>query len=231
MRTRRVRPATDAEQAIITAIVRGTYPPGSGLPAERVLAVRLGVTRPTLREALQRLHRDGWLVIRQGKTTRVNDFWRHGGLNVLSALSRSVQGLPPGFVAMLLEVRCVLAPAYVEAAVARAPRAVAEQLEGGCALEETPAAFARYDWSLHHTLAVRSGNPIYPLILNGFVDIYERMALRYFRLPEGRGASRTFYRDLRAAASRQDTGKACRITRRAMQESLELWRRVEAGRK
>lgn len=224
----RLRPALHAEQALVRGILHGAYPPGSTLPAERDLAVRLGVTRPTLREALQRLHRDGWLVIRQGKGTRVNDFWRHGGLNVLSALVRIGRPLSPGFIRDLLEVRLVLAPAYARAAVERSPEAVMAQLEAERTLEEAAQAFAGYDWEVHHKLAVNSRNPIYPLILNGFAGFYEKMALRYFSRPEGRAASRSFYRELRAAARRGDGARAERVTRRAMQVSVDLWRHVEA---
>ena len=80
------RPAAHAEQSLVSAILDGTYPPGSTLPGERELARQLGVTRPTLRETLQRLECEGWMTIRQGKSTRVNDIWREGGLTVLSAL-------------------------------------------------------------------------------------------------------------------------------------------------
>src|SRR5262249_30487773 len=96
------------------------------------------------------------------------------------------------------------------------------------ALEDTPRALAGYDWSLHHALAVQSGNPIYALILNGFEGLYETMAVRYFEKAEARDASRSFYRELRAAAARRDAGRAERITRNAMEQSLDFWRRIEA---
>ncbi|HLU64855.1 MAG TPA: GntR family transcriptional regulator [Kofleriaceae bacterium] len=47
--------------ALVADIVRGTYPPGSRLPAERELARILGASRPTLREALRRL--DEWNMV------------------------------------------------------------------------------------------------------------------------------------------------------------------------
>jgi GntR family negative regulator for fad regulon and positive regulator of fabA len=49
------RPAERAERQLIGGIQEGQLPMGSSLPAERELAARLGVTRPTLRETLWRL--------------------------------------------------------------------------------------------------------------------------------------------------------------------------------
>jgi len=56
-----MKPAELAENRLVEAILEGTFPINSSLPAERELAEMLGVTRPTLREVLQRLSRDGWL--------------------------------------------------------------------------------------------------------------------------------------------------------------------------
>ncbi|MEP1216428.1 MAG: GntR family transcriptional regulator [Marinobacter sp.] len=47
-------------------ILEGTLQPGERLPAERTLAERFGVSRPSLREAVQRLAAKGLLVSRQG---------------------------------------------------------------------------------------------------------------------------------------------------------------------
>ncbi|OLP54800.1 GntR family transcriptional regulator [Rhizobium rhizosphaerae] len=44
----------------------GQYPPGARLPAERELAQQLGVSRPSLREALIALEIDGSIEIRMG---------------------------------------------------------------------------------------------------------------------------------------------------------------------
>jgi GntR family negative regulator for fad regulon and positive regulator of fabA len=217
------RPAAYAEEALVTAILDGTYPPGSTLPGERDLATQLGVTRPTLRETLQRLACEGWLTIQQGKPTRVNDFWREGGLNVLSALVRYSQRLPSDFVPNLLEVRLAMAPAYTRAAVEHAPAVVIACLTDQGHLDDTPEAFAAFDWILHHTLTVASGNPVYTLILNGFAGFYEQMACLYFARPEARSSSQAFYAALLAAARRADAAAAERIARSVMQESIALW--------
>ncbi|QIB50400.1 FCD domain-containing protein [Pseudomonas sp. OIL-1] len=47
-------------------ILEGTLKAGERLPAERVLAEQLGVSRPSLREAIQKLAAKGLLVSRQG---------------------------------------------------------------------------------------------------------------------------------------------------------------------
>ena len=217
------RPAAYAEQALVSAILDGTYPPGSTLPGERDLAAQLGVTRPTLRETLQRLACDGWLTIQQGKPTEVRDYWCEGGLGVLDALVRYGQQLPPDFIPNLLEVRLALAPAYTRAAIERDSGVVVACLAAQANLDDIAQAFAAFDWTLHHTLTVASGNPVYTLILNGFAGFYEEMACLYFSRPEARASSRAFYAALLDAAQHADAAAAELITRSVMEESIALW--------
>jgi DNA-binding FadR family transcriptional regulator len=54
-----------AEQ-VRTLITGGEFPPGSRLPAERDLAKQLGVSRPSVREALIALEVEGWVEVRTG---------------------------------------------------------------------------------------------------------------------------------------------------------------------
>ena len=220
------RPNTYAEKMLLSAILDGTYPPGSTLPGERTLAAELGVTRPTLREAIQRLSRDGWLTVHQGKSTIVNDYWREGGLNVLSTLVQHGSYLPSGFVTNLLEVRLQLAPAYARAAVAHDPETVVQYLDGRHSLTDDPHSYADFDWRLHRQLTYSSGNPIYTLILNGFSDFYEKLARIYFVPAEARARSLNFYSALAQAAVEKDAGTAGNISRETMLESIELWQYV-----
>ncbi len=217
------RPNDYAEKALVQAILDGSFAVGSTLPGERTLAAELGITRPTLREALQRLARDGWLTVRHGKPTIVNDYWREGGLNVLSTLVQHSSQLPANFVNNLLEVRRYLAPAYTEAAAANAPDVVLTQLQQAQDLADTPAAFAAFDWHLQHTLTVASGNHIYTLILNGFSDFYQQIAQLYFALPHTRETSRRFYEALATAVSQNNPTAAADLTHKVMAQSIELW--------
>ncbi|MBN2390397.1 MAG: fatty acid metabolism transcriptional regulator FadR [Anaerolineae bacterium] len=227
------RPAIYAEQALINAILDGTYPPGSALPGERDLAEQLGVTRPTLREALQRMERDGWISIQQGKSTLVRAIWTEGGLNVLSSLARyGKQGLenhiPFDFIPRLLEVRLALAPAYARAAaVCDENHELIDYLSTPPDLDDTPATYASFDWHLHHRLTVASCNPIYTLILNGFAELYAAMAQIYFTQPEACAASHRFYIRLLEAIRQRDAAAAETITHETMAESLVLWKTAQ----
>jgi GntR family negative regulator for fad regulon and positive regulator of fabA len=220
------RPNAYAEHTLISAILDGTFPAGSSLPGERTLAVELGVTRPTLREALQRLSRDGWLTVRQGKATVVNNFWQDGGLNVLNTLVQHGDHLPPNFVTQLLEVRLNLAPAYTKAAVNHAPQEVIAYLQGHRQLPDTAESYATFDWRLHRCLSLASGNPIYAMIMNGFSDFYEQLARLYFATGDERERSYKFYAALSEAVADRDADRAEQVSQRAMSESIRSWQRV-----
>lgn len=61
-----------AEQ-LRTLITAGEFTPGSRLPAERDLAKQLGVSRPSVREALIALEVEGWVEVRTGSGVYVQD--------------------------------------------------------------------------------------------------------------------------------------------------------------
>ena len=221
------RPAELVESRLINAIIDEEFPINSNLPAERELAQRLGVTRPTLREALQRLARDGWLEIRHGKPTRVRNYWQEGNLAVLGTIARHHDHIPSDFVPNLLQVRALLAPAYTRLAVKRAAKSTAKFLEGYRGLLDTPDSFARADWELHLFLTVESGNPIFTLILNGFKELYPRLGSLYFTPPKARARSHQFYVDLLTAAQARDAQRAEAITQAVMQDSIDLWKNLK----
>lgn len=217
------KPAELAETRLIQAILDGDFPIDSNLPAERELAQMLGVTRPTLREALQRLGRDGWVQIQHGKPTRVRNYWEEGNLAVLGAIAAYPAGMPSDFVHNLLVVRQLLAPTYTRLAAMQDPEQVCAVLQELRATPELAAAYAAADFHLHHTLTVASGNPVFTLILNGFADAYHTLGQVYFSLAEGRASSRSFYNDLLAATASGDVDGAATATERAMINSLRLW--------
>ncbi len=216
------RPALYVEYKLVTSILDGTYPPGSSLPSERLLAEKFHVTRPTLRETLHRLSSEGWVTIQHGRATTINDYWNEGGLRLLGTLARYGELLSKEFISCLLEVRVVMLPPVARLAIMNTPDLFADYLSGYTDLKDDPEKFASFDWELQVLYARHSQNPVYPLILNDFSSVFRIMAPYYFSLKKGRSSSRTYYRKLLAAIKKgkNDTEG---IVREALQESLTIW--------
>ena len=219
------KPAEIAEQRLLDAILSGHFAVNSYLPGERDLAAQIGVTRPTLREALQRLARDGWLDIQHGKPTRVRDYWLEGTMGVLSTLAQMPAQQTSDFVVHLLETRILLAPAYTRQAMEAASSEIAALLTQFTDLEDTPTAFANADWELHHLLTLRAENPIFRLLLNSFQSLYQVMGEHYFVPAENRERSRAYYAELLNCAKKNAYLKAEILTRDVMNDSLALWKK------
>ena len=89
------------ENKLREEILTGSHPAGSYLPPERELADGYGVTRTTLKHAFGRLVQSGLLETRHGVGTRVRDFVRLGGADLLPMLVRH----SPDWLGEIFEVR------------------------------------------------------------------------------------------------------------------------------
>jgi len=219
------RPAQLTETRLIQAILDGSFPIGSSLPPERELAQRLGITRPTLREVLQHLARDGWLEIHHGRATRVRDYHANGSLGVLAAMALYDENLPPEFVPNLLQTRCLLAPEYTRLAIENNPAPVLAVLQDAPTLPDEPNAYAQYDWRLHHSLAHCSGNFVFVCFLNSMQHLSQLAGQVYFEHNETRVHSAAYYRALYGCLQRSDATAGQELTRRVMTESLDFWKK------
>jgi DNA-binding FadR family transcriptional regulator len=114
---------------LIGELVDGGLAPGESLPSERRLAEVLGVSRPAVREAMQRLAHAGYVDVRQGDATTVRDFRRLGGLDLLPRLLVANGGLDLAVARSILEARAHVGPKIAELAAGRGGPAVAEVLE------------------------------------------------------------------------------------------------------
>jgi len=217
-----------AESRLVKAFLDGTFPINSNLPAERELATLLGVTRPTLREALQRLERDGFVEIQHGKPTRVRDFWIEGNLGVTIALAQYQQPLPKNFIADLLAVRILLAPTYTSTAVSRAPQHLASFLDTAHDLPETAQDYAAFDWEVHWQLTILAGNTFFIHFMNSVRSLYQCVGTSYFNHQQTRDHSRDFYTELQTCARNRNAVRAGELAKRVMEESASLWKKVSA---
>ncbi|MFC2037488.1 GntR family transcriptional regulator [Chloroflexota bacterium] len=71
LRSNRDSLSNQAQQYLLGLIESGTYQPGEQLPSEAELAAQLGISRPTLREALLNLEQEGIIIRRHGVGTFV----------------------------------------------------------------------------------------------------------------------------------------------------------------
>ena len=216
-------PAGFAEQYIVESIWNGGFPPGSILPAERELSELIGVTRTTLREVLQRLARDGWLTIKHGKPTKVNNFWDTSGLNILETLAQLDQEGIPDLVDNLMSARTNISAIYIRGALKNNPEKTMELLSQYHSIEDNGDAFAEFDYELNKELVVASGNSIYLLILNGFRGLYSRIGRLYFAHPKGREISRNYYQTLINLGKEGKFDEAVFAVRNYGVESGKLW--------
>lgn len=106
-------------------IIEGVLKPGVRLPAERALAEHMGVSRPSLREAIQRLTARGLLYSRQGGGTYVTDQLETAFSNPWEELIRQNSALHGD----VLEFRRVMEGVTAEAAASRATAADLQRLQ------------------------------------------------------------------------------------------------------
>ena len=124
----------DVFEQLVAEVTGGGLGPGEALPSERRLAEVLGVSRPAVREALQRLAQAGLVDVRQGDATTVRDFRRSGGLDLLPRLLVRGGELDVTVSRSILEARLLIGPAVAQMAAARgvseaALRAAVRELE------------------------------------------------------------------------------------------------------
>ncbi|WDP93383.1 MAG: GntR family transcriptional regulator [Desulfobacter sp.] len=218
-----MKPAEYAENQILEAILDNSYSTGDALPGERALAQSLGVTRPTIREALQRLAKDGWITISHGRPTRVNDYLACGGLSILTTLARYGNYLSHDMIVHILEARVLMLPGMARKAAETDPGALLDLLAQAPSTENGDAAsFARFDWELQMKMVTLAGNPVLKLIFNDFAPVYKVLGQWYFNVAACRSASHRYYRALKTAL--EDGPEWVRAAvESAMAEARELW--------
>lgn len=163
---------------ILDHILTGRLPEGSRLPPETELSEQFGVSRPVVRQALQRLRGDGLLRARQGAGTyvlarpseRLGQFARSGDVPAL--------------------MRCIEARLPLEAAAARlaAERRTPEGLARITAAHNAFAAAAEAggmtpdsDFTFHRSVAAASGNEHFM----AFLQALHETVLRFMQVALG----------------------------------------------
>ncbi|WP_435769678.1 FadR/GntR family transcriptional regulator [Nocardioides sp. SYSU DS0651] len=113
---------------VLADVVDGELAVGEPLPSERRLAEVLGISRPAVREALQRIAQTGLVEVRHGGATTVRDFRRHGGLDLLQRLLVRDGRLDASVARSIVEARAQVGPGVAALAAERGGPALADRL-------------------------------------------------------------------------------------------------------
>ncbi|MCB1942249.1 MAG: FCD domain-containing protein [Candidatus Accumulibacter sp.] len=189
-----------------TRILEGSLKPGDRLPAERELAVELGVSRPSLREAIKKLVSRELLVSRHGGGTFVTD-------RLDASFSDPWQQLieqHPQLQDDLLEFRYLLESSAAELAAQRATDADLRRLEqaytrlDAAYLGDDRGTQVAADVAFHLTIAESAHNALF----GHMVASVMRLLHEHVR------------RNLRDMAVSADTGRQLMAQHRAIHEAI-----------
>jgi DNA-binding FadR family transcriptional regulator len=145
-------------------VTRGEFKPGDRLPPERDLAKLLGVSRPTVREAMIALEIAGLVEVRVGAGAFVTDKAKQDG----EATSRLFEGVGSSRLELIAARRAIEPEVAALAAQLASPaeiRAIAETVSMIAKAHDTPAHRAA-----DHEFHVRIANASHNSVLTAIVD-------------------------------------------------------------
>jgi DNA-binding FadR family transcriptional regulator len=209
-------------------IVTGRYDPGASLPAERALSEVFQVKRHVVREALKRLEQVGLIKIAQGGSTKVLDYMRHAGLDLLGILSAHARGGEDvaHYWLSVLEMRVVVGTDATRLCALRGSQAVKDDLRAIAAQMSVAAdddALFALEVRFWERVLDGADNVAYRLAFNTMVKSVGVMgrAAQQWSVNEVRHSG---YRVATAAAiAAGNPAQAESVTRKAMRKSVEAF--------
>jgi GntR family transcriptional repressor for pyruvate dehydrogenase complex len=166
----------DVFDQLLDEVVGGGLSAGEALPSERQLAELLGVSRPAVREALQRLSQAGLVEVRHGGSTTVRDYRTSAGLDLLPRLLVREGRLDPSVGLSILQARQAIAPTVAALAADSATPVALERVRTAVsALEAAQGSEERQHAALAFWDAVVDGadSIVFRLLFNGLRLAYE----------------------------------------------------------
>ncbi|MEN3382756.1 MAG: hypothetical protein V7608_2800 [Hyphomicrobiales bacterium] len=159
-------------------VARGEFKPGDRLPPERDLAKALGVSRPTVREAMIALEIAGLVEVRVGAGTFVTDKASHNGA-ANGRLFEGVGSSPLELIAARRTIEPEVAALAAQLATESELTAIAETIFMIAAAQDTPAHRAA-DHQFHVRIGLASHNGILSAVVDEcwaemYSPMFERM--------------------------------------------------------
>jgi GntR family transcriptional regulator, transcriptional repressor for pyruvate dehydrogenase complex len=187
---------------ILSEVVDGDLAAGESLPSERHLAEVLGVSRPAVREALQRMAQARLVEVRHGGATTVREFRRSAGLDLLPRLLVRDGDLDPAVARSILEARIAVAPEVAALAAQRGDPALHDALtEAVATLEAADEPVSRQRAALGFWDQVVDGadSVVFRLMFNSLRAAYEPALEALAVLMDAEVSQLDAYREVRTA--------------------------------
>ncbi|OOF59588.1 fatty acid metabolism transcriptional regulator FadR [Rodentibacter genomosp. 2] len=219
-------PAALAEEYIVKSIWSNVFPAGKNLPSERDLADKIGVTRTTLREVLQRLARDGWLTIQHGKPTKVNNIWDTANPSIIETLITLDQNSAPLIIDNMLSLRSKMSEFYIYEAVKNSPQQSAMLFSELSELKNSAEDYTEFDYRIFRQFTVLAKKPFYRLIFNSLKGVYQKIGLLFFSDEKHRELARQFYLELQKICQEGNADAVVDCIRKHNLRSATYWRMI-----
>lgn len=192
---------------IIRKIITGEIVPGSKLPSERELAIKLKVNRATVREAFRKLESSELIESRHGNGVYVKDFTLSSNLELIKTMVADAEGsVNTDILFGIIEARNILCPEM--AGIAAARRNKDDILEMDRIINDQDMPVQEKDLRIHQLIAKFTGNILYIILLNFFNQIYRDYCYLYFNNEENIKISEKFHKDICSAIKGSDPQKA-----------------------
>lgn len=196
---------------ILSEVVDGGLAPGESLPSERRLAEVLGVSRPAVREALQRMAQARLVEVRHGGATTVREFRRAAGLDLLPRLLVRNDELDVRVARSILEARLAIAPEVAALAAERGnedlPGALTEAIDT-LAAEDDPVARQCAALAFWDLVVDGADSVVFRLMFNSLRAAYEPAINALAVLMQAEVSQVDGYRTVARAIAGHDAGAA-----------------------
>ena len=227
---KKVSTAVKVFETLYEMIINGQIQRGQKLPSQEELAKQFGVSRNTLREAMNKLYAMGLLSSHQGIGTVVESPNPEGYLSTL----RGRFLLDSLSVREFIEARICIERTAVRLAVARAGRSEIERLQRilddqKLAFENDDAEeFTRQDAAFHMGLTRLSGNRVLMQFLQTIQDMLHRFIGEVVQLPGAISDAMQFHMRVTKAIAAKDADLA---EREMVSHLFDVVRRIESNLK
>lgn len=211
--TKRLVP-DDVFDQLLGEVVDGSLAPGDSLPSERRLAELLGVSRPAVREALQRMSATRLVEVRHGGATTVRDFQRYAGLDLLPRMLVRDGDLDPTVARSIIEARFAIAPTVARMAAqraARAPEATRAALEGALVhlgAADSPVSRQHAALAFWDAIVDLADSIVFRMMFNNLRLAYEPAIEPLAPLLDGEVSNLAGYQEISAAVLAHDADAA-----------------------